>query len=153
MERPYPDGFDCVWLATDRDGHLGAFVTAGIGPIPVQALNTDHMPVEDIEEQVWKLPRVSGARLLITVVRPDDYVAFAERGLFVYDWSDVHRIARESIHAYELMAAPVHPITLDALPGELSSSLGSLIIRLDQVAFVECLLLDVHAHESCRGGE
>ena len=152
MERPYPDGFDCVWLATDRDGHVGAFVTGGTGPIPVQALNNDPMPVEDIEEQVWKLPRVSGARLLITVVRPDDFVAFAERGLFVYDWSDVHRIKRESIHAYELMAAPVSPITLEALLGE-TVSFSKGIIRLNQAVFADSLLLDVRAHVSCRDDE
>lgn len=29
---PYPFGIDCVWLASDRNGHVGAFVTADGAP-------------------------------------------------------------------------------------------------------------------------
>jgi hypothetical protein len=84
----YPDGVDCVWVAFDRDGHLGAFVTGGSGPIPVHLLAPGLLAVEDIETRLALLPRVSAAGLLVQIKRPDDFVAMAERGLFVYDWSD-----------------------------------------------------------------
>ena len=47
--QPYPEGIDCVWLASDREGRVGAFITAGVGPIPAEALSSVYMPVEDIE--------------------------------------------------------------------------------------------------------
>ncbi len=148
MDRSYPDGVDCVWLAADRDGYLGVFVTGGSGPIPVQALNSEHGPVEDIEERIFDLPRVSDAKLLVAVKRPDDFIALAERGLFVYDWSDVNRTARESIHAYEPVAAPVSPIKVDALPDEIAALLEGL--RLENVAFAEGQLLDIRTHVNSR---
>ena len=92
----YPTGLNSVWIAKDRNGHLGAFVTGGIGPIPDRALNRDFLAVEDIEEAVCKLPLVSDSRLLVTMKRPDAFVAIAKRGFFVYDWRDVHRTERES---------------------------------------------------------
>lgn len=35
----YPEHFDCAWLASDGEGNLGAFITAGAGPIPNNLLN------------------------------------------------------------------------------------------------------------------
>jgi hypothetical protein len=93
--QPYPGQIDCVWIASDRDGHVGAFVTAGVGPIPELALNSaEPLLVEDIEEAILKLPKVSDCRLLVSIPRPDSFIDMAERGLFVYDWSDVHRTTR-----------------------------------------------------------
>lgn len=151
MDRPYPDGIDCVWLAVDRDGHLGAFVTGGEGPIPLQALNSAHSPVEEIEERIYDLPRVSDARLLVEMKRPDDFVAIAERGFFVYDWTDVQRTMRESVHAYELVAVPVNPITIDAVPDEIVGLVAGL--GLDNATFVNGGRLDVCAYLSCREKE
>lgn len=151
MERPYPDGVDCVWLAADRDGHLGAFVTGGVGPIPVQALNSEYASINETEERICELPRVSSAQLLVVVKRPDDFIALAERGVFVYDWSDVHRPACESIHAYEPVAAPTKPITVDALPDEIAALVEG--IRLERIAFADGQALDIRAHMNCREGE
>lgn len=38
--------------------------------------------------------------------RPDDFVELAEQGLFVYDWTDIHRKRKDYLHAYELVAVP-----------------------------------------------
>jgi hypothetical protein len=150
-DRPYQDGIDCVWLASDRDGHLGAFATGGIGPIPVQALDCEGPPVEDIEGLVCDLPDVSAARLLVSIKRPDDFIELAKRGLFVYDWSDVHRTTRESIHAYELIVTPVNPITVDLLPDEVANIAKAL--KFGDVAFADGQPLDVYMHMKCREGE
>lgn len=150
-DRPYPDGIDCVWLASDRAGHLGAFVTGGVGPIPIQALTCEDAPVENIEELVCDLPNASTARLLVSIKRPDDFIELAERGVFVYDWSDVHRTARESIHAYEPVAAPVNPITVDMLPVELANVAKAL--KFGDISFTDGQPLDVRAHMKCHEGE
>jgi hypothetical protein len=107
-KRAYPDGLDCVWLASDRNGQLGAFVTAAVGPIPISALSGTSLPFGDVEEAICELPPVSDVRLLVQMKRSDDFIAMAQGGVFVYDWSDVHRTMRESIHAYELIAMPLN---------------------------------------------
>jgi hypothetical protein len=150
-ERPYPEGIDCVWLASDREGHLGAFITAGVGPIPAEALKSDYVPVEDIEGLVCDMPHVSGARLLVSVKRPDDFVDLAERGVFVYDWTDIHRTARDAVRAYEPVAVPVKPIKVDVLPADLAAVAQAL--KFVDVAFADEKRLDVRVYMGCHEGE
>ncbi len=47
------------------------------------------------------------------------FLDLARRGLFVFDWTDVHRIARDSVHAYERIAAPTVPASITTLPADL----------------------------------
>lgn len=117
--RQYPIGIDCAWLASDSQGRLGVFMTAGVGPIPSIVLEVQHLPMEDVEEQLCRLPVVSAYHLLIEASRPDSFIALCERGLFVYDWTDVHRTRRNEIGAYELVAIPNAPIGSSRLPAEL----------------------------------
>jgi hypothetical protein len=138
-------------LASDRDGHLGAFVTGDVGPIPIQALNCEDALIEDIEELICNLPNASTALLLVSIKRSDDFVDLAERGVFVYDWSDVHRTARESIHAYELVATPVSPITVKMLPVKLASV--AIALKFVDIAFADGQPLDIRTHMKCGEGE
>ena len=134
IEQSYPEGIDCVWLASDTEGHLGVFITAGCGPIPEQVLESTHIPIEDVESRLCELPRMSKAQLLVSIKRPDDFVDLAERGLFVYDWTDINRTALEALHAYELVAVPSKPITMSSLPADLASLAKAAI--LTRVIFV-----------------
>jgi hypothetical protein len=151
IDRAYPNGIDCVWLASDTNGNLGAFVTGGVGPIPLQALNYESIGVEELEEYLHELPQISAARLLITVPRPDDFVAMAERGFFVYDWRDVHRIAKEFTHTYEQVAVPLSPIFLDNLPESISGLISEIEFR--NVRFADAKRIDVRIHMDCREGQ
>lgn len=149
-EVSYPDGVDCVWVARDRDGHLGAFVTGGEGAIPVQVLASEVVDIEDLEERIGLLPRVSSARILVQIKRPDDFVAMAERGLFVYDWTDVQRTRSESIHAYEPVAVPEEPIKLEMVPEQV---IPLSVCPMLNVAFSDGALLDVKKYVNCCEGE
>jgi hypothetical protein len=145
-ERPYPEGIDCCWLASDRIGQLGAFLTGGSGPIPAQLLLPPYL-LDDIEETILALPKASDIDLRVRVPRPDRFVALAERGFFVYDWSDVHR-TEQYIDEYELMALPYRPLTLDLLPESLSGTARA--VRLAAVSFASAWRVDVRAHMACR---
>jgi hypothetical protein len=145
-ERPYPDGLDCCWLASDRIGQLGVFVTGGSGPIPAQVLLPTY-PLDEIEETILALPKASDIDLRVRVPRPDRFVALAERGLFVYDWSDVHR-TEQYIDEYELMALPYRPLTLDLLPPSLSDTARA--VRFSTVSFATAWRVDVRAHMASR---
>lgn len=109
--RSYPEGVDCVWLASDREGNIGAFITAGCGPIPEVTFDFEYINIEDIEGRLCELPLVSRAQLLVSVKRPDDFVDLAERGLFVFDWADIVRSEQSALCAYELVAIPTNPIS------------------------------------------
>lgn len=145
--REYPHGVDCVWLALDGAGHVGAFVTGGIGPVPLLALNDEFLPVEEIEEAIFSLPKVSDVRLLVSMKRPDDFVAMAERGLFVYDWRDVHRIAKACTDCYELIAAPHNPIKVSDISQLLGRNLGRIVFL--GIEFSDELPLDICSHTKC----
>jgi len=145
--QPYPNGIDCVWLASDRDGHFGAFMTAGVGPIPLATLDYTNIPVEDIEGRLCELPLVSQAELLVSVKRPDDFIDLAERGVFVYDWADINRTARAARRVYEPVAGPTRPITASLLPSDLAALVE--IVRLADVAFAAMEAVDVRSLLSC----
>ena len=149
--QPYPEGIDCVWLASDREGHVGAFITAGVGPIPAEALSSAYMPVEDIEGRLCQLPPVSQVQLLVSVKRPDDFIDLAERGVFVYDWTDINRTAREALRVYEPVAVPTKPITASSLPSDLAAL--AKVLRLADVVFAGSGAVDVRAHLSCAQAE
>ena len=142
----YPDGIDCVWLASDVAGHVGAFITAGLGPIPSAALDEKMLPIEDVEASLCELPQSTHAKLLVSVKRPDDFVALAERGIFVYDWTDIGRTAANALHRYELVAAPVQPIFLDKLPHELFRLAKAA--ELSKISFLTDNSLDIRKHLS-----
>lgn len=145
--RSYPDDIDCIWLAVDRGGHVAAFATGGSGPIPVGVLEGGECAIEDIEVKIAELPRIGDAQLLVSLKRPDDFIAIAERGIFTYDWSDVHRMQRDEIGAYELIAVPTSPIKFSQLPHELVRLVAHS--KLEDVTFETEKKLDIRKLLSC----
>jgi len=146
-ERGYPEGLDCVWIGSDREGRVGAFVTGGEGPIPAGALLADRLSVEEIEGRLNELPAVTSARLLVPLKRPDDFVELARRGFFAYDWTDVHRTSSEALRAYEQVAVPETPISAKDLPAEIAALLDGIVLN---VSFAQEAKIDVTRHLDCR---
>src|SRR5690242_12253205 len=100
--------FDVGWIATDAIGQVALFTTAGLGSIPVSATPS----VEHSEEWVRSLPEVSDVNMVTSIPSANAFVAFAKRGVFAYDWSDVHRAAHQVLNGYELQYRPLNPLTL-----------------------------------------
>lgn len=146
----YPEGIDYVWIALDRNGHVAAFVTGGSGPIPFRLLQLKDDLMGGIEEQINALPRRSSAQLLVSLKRPDDFIDIAERGIFAYDWSDVHRTKGSETFAYELIACPSDPVNVGQLPMEMAVLVAKN--RLDDVTFESSARLDIHQSVSCVAG-
>ncbi len=145
----HPEGIDCVWLASDREGYLGAFITAGVGPIPAEILVSDNIAVGDIEGRLCQLPIVSQVQLLVSVKRPDDFVSLASRGLFVYDWTDTNRKEVDALSVYEPVAVPDKPITTTSLPSDLEAM--AKLLRLVNVVFSSRDAVDISANLVCAG--
>ena len=102
----YPNDVDLAWLAVDETGRLAAMITGGCGPIPAQVLTNDDEDVLGVERALLALPSIGAASVHVQVPDPQSFKALSERGLFVYDWTDVHRTLAASIGAYELVASP-----------------------------------------------
>jgi hypothetical protein len=111
MDR-YPSG-DVAWLATDARGQVAVVTTAGVAPIPVAVLDQWEL-VAPAEELLGDIPVWGDARMLVVLPRPDDYIEFARRGLYPYDWQDVHRV-REKTGGYEMMSCPTRPLSAHEL--------------------------------------
>ena len=131
------EGIDAAWIAIDSRGQVAMFTTGGEGHVPGSAI----LSTEDAESEVLALPEVCGFDLLVNLPHPDDFVAFACRGFFAYDWSDVHSSNKIALGRYELQARPNRPLILTDLPPSLQdlasstrllgASFGSTVIELD----------------------
>lgn len=122
-------GIDAAWLAVDAIGQVALFITGGEGHVPETAIAS----TEIAEEATLSLPETSDCNLLVTLVRPDNFIAFARRGLFAYDWSDVHRPISQSLGGYELQARPFRPLQLTELPAFMQDLAAST--KLSDVTF------------------
>ena len=124
MINKYPQA-DCVWIASDAEGNVGAFVTGGEGPIPANALLPPCIPIDKIEKAVLQTQAHCDAIMLRKYTRPDSFIALAQRGFFVFDWSDVHRVSADEIGAYEKVCVPSSPRPVSALSSEFQRHLAS----------------------------
>jgi len=133
-QQAYPHVKDCGWIASDDQGNVGIFITAGEGPIARAALNGEFFPVVEIEPRVLDMSvrDRQGVEMLVKVPRPDSYIELASRGLYVYDWTDISR-GSGHLDAYELMAVPAIPIRCEELPDALRMVARS--VRLSGVRF------------------
>ncbi len=109
----YPSGLDMEWVAVDRQGRMGIFTTAGCGPIPTAYLASSEV-LDQLSGAVWSLPEITEHELLVSLPRPDDFIACARRGLYAFDWADVHRSEGQA-KRYKVYARPKKPLMADSI--------------------------------------
>jgi hypothetical protein len=107
----YPYHEDLEWLGVDRDGLIARFTTGGLGPVPKVVL-ASWSQQQALQEAICRLTSESDAEVMTKIGNPQDFRLCAERGLFAYDWSDVHRTDAEALGSYELMARPTKPLAM-----------------------------------------
>jgi hypothetical protein len=137
-------GYEFDWFAVDAAGHVGHFSTAGYGLVPLPVL--DRLDAAQTAE-LWSL----GERLLALPVigratghRPgqlDDWLEFARRGLFSFDW-------QHWSGPYQRAATPSVPVGVAALPTELQRLVR--LVEWPVVVFAE--LQSVRPEELCPCG-
>lgn len=147
IDRPYPSDLDCIWIAVDRVGALAAFITGGSGPIPLNILNSDTWIMEDMERYILTFPKVSVAKFLVNVKYPESYLEMAERGVYVYDWLDVHRARSAARNLYDLVARPESPLKIEAMSEDISRFSSHLCF---DGSFQNTTALDVRPLIPCR---
>jgi hypothetical protein len=147
----YPADLDFAWMALDKNQHIGLFITAGEGPIPIDHLNASTEVFEsEIEKELSKLPQVCEATLLIDVAKPDSFLAPAERGIFVFDWADAGRSYSAATGMYECAAAPKKPLVASDLPIALAIIAKRLVFL--ELSFSEATKVNVGHFLNCQSG-
>jgi hypothetical protein len=109
------EGVDFAWLAVDDEGLVAIFMTGGEGPVPDSAQSNAGAEL-DVEELLSRAPEVTECRTHVTYPRPDDFLSAGRRGVFAFDWTDVHRTRSQRRQVYELVAEPEFPVNLEQLP-------------------------------------
>jgi hypothetical protein len=141
--RLFPHGLDYGWVALDGGGNVGFFTNGGQGPIPA-AVIAERPAADEAEELVLQLPkRGAGTALVATSSVPDADTRFAERGLLVYDWQDVHRVHGKS-GCYELVALPSAELAAAALRSELARL--ARLTRLEAIVFEEATMIPLEQY-------
>jgi hypothetical protein len=138
----FPTAMDYGWLAVDVTGSVALFTNAGAGPIPLGVIEA-RPAADEAESLVLALAPSSSAEVL----GHEAFAQFAERGLFSYDWEDVHR-TRGKTNRYELQARPAIPLPESKLPPELAQL--AALVRLEDVEFAGADSIDITAHVECR---
>jgi hypothetical protein len=136
---------DYEWFATDSAGHVAVFITAGVGPIPISILKAREL-ADAFAEAVWKMPARGKAKMLVSLPTPDDFIHFASRGFFAYDWHDVHATFFKT-YRYQMFSRPGTPIHISELPEQFQSLLRST--ALTDELFAKNRKLDVLKHFPC----
>jgi hypothetical protein len=127
--RPDMTGFEFDWLASDADGSVALFSTAGGGFAPMPSLQNPEAHQVAIDELLAG-PASTTARFApeFPAARQNTWQLVAERGLYAFD-SDAHG------GAYRLLAAPSVPARVADLPSAARAVVG--LIRFRHLRFSE----------------
>jgi hypothetical protein len=114
-------GLEYDWLASDADGHVALFSTAGGGRVPDEFLRDVDLYDAAIKV-ILRLPTRTGARFAPTLPAglQNDWKLMAERGLFAFD-SDPNG------GPYRVVSAPNEPMRLTELPEEVAAIAGRIV--------------------------
>lgn len=115
------------WLAIDNKGQLGIFTSLLNAPIPNNVKSSFENYI-DLSHRIDSAPKITSA-IVETRERGNfsDWVTYAEKGFFAFDFQDVYR--SEKKNQYDLIARPVRPMKIEEfnLPLQL---LGS-VVKID----------------------
>ncbi len=120
---------DIDWIASDRDGHLAVFATAGLGPIPARVTH-DSDGLVAVLEDIEKLRAVE--------FKPGSFIQDPARfGAFAFDYSGEEKVGMGQYvagHAYErLRHIPTEPLLVESFGAAAAKYLRD--VRFAEVCF------------------
>jgi hypothetical protein len=145
MPLSLPAGLDYTWLAYDTTASIAVFSNAGLGPIPISVLTNRHV-VDNADALINSLP-VRGRCELLAPVQGSYFDSVSQRGLFSYDWQDVHRTEAKS-GCYEIVSRPLNPLLITDLPGALREIAG-LALALLPIRFADTISISLSDFIAC----
>lgn len=115
------------WLAVDNKGQLGIFTALLEAPLP-DKVKSSFENYQDLRQSIELTPKSTSATL-VTRQKGNfsDWLAYANKGFFAFDFQDVHRTNKKN--QYDLIARPAIPLTVDEL--HLTSVLMDSLVQID----------------------
>jgi hypothetical protein len=136
-------GLDVEWFAVDRRGCI-AMLTSGYGAIPKAVFESEER-YHRLAEFFAGRPEASGAKLaerLSAAGGHENFLADARRGLFSYSHTSYR-----ALDPYELIALPLTPAPVGALPAEIQALLRPF--RFDRLEFATAERVLAQEHFDC----
>ncbi len=135
----------------DKFGSLASFTTAGVGPIPKELVRRFPKEFRYTEERIIDLPVISKSILHVEMNDPSSFIDIAKRGIYVFDWSDVHMRQKYALDAYELTVTPLQPLKAQSLPQNLE--IFTDLIAFPDEDFSKAKTIDPRLSMSCVDGK
>ena len=130
---------DTEWFASDRDGHVAVFSTAGLGPLPARAIADPPGHVA-----VWEAFEVLGMPMGLGELDFTDLAVGPRVGAFAFDYSGLHgpygRYAPRQ--PYRRVGTPQGPVTVRQLSAEARAFLAGVCFRDISFADVDSLVVE-----------
>jgi hypothetical protein len=105
------------------------------------------MPIVEIESKLLEMPTVGPGGLVVNVPLPESFMALAERGLFVFDWQNAHRVRVDLKVGHDLVAIPARPVKFVGMPLELAGIAANPV--LIKHSFAQEMVVDVESALLC----
>ncbi len=115
------------WYAIDKNGNIGMFSAIMNAPIP-DKIKKCYDNYIGLKQLINSLPK-STSFILTTTAKGNfsDWTSYAEKGLFAFDFQDVHRSSPKN--QYDLIARPVQPLNFKDI--DIPTSLLYPLVKLD----------------------
>jgi hypothetical protein len=112
-------GREFDWFATDRDGHVGHFSTAGFGSVPRAAESTAKWNDALMDFLRRSASPREAERVGFAPPMPGEWLDIARHGLYSFDW-------RHWEGPYSMMAYPKEPLLIEDLPEAYRAAPGAV---------------------------
>ena len=117
------------WFAIDQRGQVGVFSAINEAPIPCQ-VGTSYELFKELESVILGLPKICDAQLISQANgNLSDWLNYSRKGLFAFDYQDVHRSIENKLKQYDLISVPSKALHASEL--NLSEAFKAVIPVLD----------------------
>jgi len=115
------------WYAVDSKGNIAMFSAIMNAPIPDKVKNSYDNYI-GLRQLVNSLPKTTSFVLTTTEQGNfSDWTSYAEKGLFAFDFQDVHRASAKN--QYDLIARPILPLNFSDI--NIPTNLLDALVKLD----------------------
>lgn len=120
--------YELDWIAVDICGQVGVFTAIMNAPIPTKIAKSYDLYNQLMSTISGLNERCSAIRITPNNGDLSDWDMYARKGLYAFDYQDVHRKDQDKLNQYDLISKPSAPIHIEEL--ELNNQLISIIPRL-----------------------
>ncbi|MCK8520407.1 hypothetical protein M0D21_02445 [Aquimarina sp. D1M17] len=117
------------WIAQDNLGQIAIFSAIMEAPIP-KVIGKSYALFSELELIINQLTEKGNAEPITKNNRNiSDWLEYSKKGLFAFDFQDVHREKQDKLEHYDLISIPSNPIYIHDL--KLKKEIEGIIPKID----------------------